>query len=340
VSTLSPTQHAKLRSLVEGFDAAIERERTLWGAPSAERMRARGVGLADVNARLDHGISLRDVHALTERGLLQVATARTSASGLRRGSFGRWLGGSVQRELVTARVTPTEEGRRQIAATEVAIMADQLWVVFVDGVAQTGVLPYARSEDVALRLWREQTGHGELARERLRVVPKAEVGIDDTDVLDSAGAGVRREPISSSRSEELTNEEEAALHAWAAEQGRTWKAALRDAWDTGNYGGSEHDAELQRIRNKLGPSWLVKYRLPVDPSAVTTGYRCWVRTSIKPNETRVWVATRRPDALSQVRAAVRNNKSEGGVESQDPDKPYDVTFAMVRGKLTETKHTD
>jgi hypothetical protein len=154
----------------------------------------------------------------------------------------------VKGELVTARVTPTEEGRRQIAATEGAIMADQLWIVFVDGVAQTGVLPYARSEDVALRLWREQTGPGELARERLCAVPKA--------------------------------------------------------------------------------------------SAVTTGYRCWVRTSIKPQDTRVWVATRRLDAVAQVKAAVRNNKSEGGVESHDPDKPYDVTFAMVRGKLTETKHTD
>src|SRR5689334_23752483 len=53
-------------------------------------------------------------------------------------------------------------------------MADQLWIVFVDGVAQTGVLPYAGSEEVALRLWRDQTGGGGLARERLRAVPQAD----------------------------------------------------------------------------------------------------------------------------------------------------------------------
>lgn len=277
---------------------------------------------------------------LPARGLLEVETARPSASGLRRGSFGQWLGGSVQRELITARVTPMEEGRRPIAATEVAIMADQLWVVFIDGVAQTGVLPYAGSEAKALSLWRDQTGRGGLAPERLHAVPKAEVDIDDTDVLDSAGAGMRREQVPSSHPEVLTTEEEAALLAWADDHAPRWKAALRDAWDTGNYGGSEHDAALQRIRNTLGPSWLVKYRLPVDPSEETTGYRCWVRTSIQPNETRVWVATRRVDAVAQVKAAVRNNTSEGGVESHDPDKPYEVTFAMVRGKLLETKHTD
>jgi hypothetical protein len=308
-------------------------------------------------------------------------------------------------------------------------MADQLWIVFVDGVAQTDVLPYAGSEEIALRLWRDQTGRSEVARERLhalandrrataltivrdiaymlrdedasingadflddvsrkldhagfladaradsrarfRPVPKkdpalaivqnialmlrdGDASINGADFLDDvsreldaagflaeARAGALREPGLSGGPEELTTEEQAALRAWAAEQGRTWKAALRDAWETGNYGGSEHDAELQRIRNKLGPSWLVKYRLPVDPSAVTTGYRCWVRTSINPNETRVWVATRRADAVAQVKAAVRNNTSEGGVESHDPGKPFEVTFAMVRGKLTETKHTD
>ncbi len=219
-------------------------------------------------------------------------------------------------------------------------MADQLWVVFVDGVAQTGVLPYARSADVALRLWREQTGHGELARERLRAVPKAEVGIDDTDVLDSAGAGVRREPVSSSRSEELTNEEEAALHAWAADQGPRWKAALRLAWETGNYGGSEHDAELQRIRNRLGPTWLVKYRLPVDPSEDKKGYRCWVFISRDPDKAHSWVALGRAEAVSQVKVAIRNYKSEGGVESQDPRKPFEMTFSIGRGKLVTTRHTD
>lgn len=32
-------------------------------------------------------------------------------------------------------------------------MADQLWVVFVDDVAQTDLLPYAGSVEMALRIW-------------------------------------------------------------------------------------------------------------------------------------------------------------------------------------------
>lgn len=219
-------------------------------------------------------------------------------------------------------------------------MADQLWVVFVDNVAQTDLLPYAGSEEMALRLWREQPGRGGLTRDRLHAIAKADLGIDDANIPDSVGAGMLGEPGLSRRPEELTNEEQAALHAWADDHAPRWKAALRDAWETGNYGGSEHDAALQRIRNRLGASWLVKYRLPVNPSHETKGYHCWVRTSIKPHEARNWVATRRADAVSQVKVAVRQNNSEGGVESKDPGKPFESTFAMVRGKLIETRHTD
>jgi hypothetical protein len=50
VSDVLPTQRAKLRSLVEAFDPAIDREHARWGASSAERMRAKGVALDDINA--------------------------------------------------------------------------------------------------------------------------------------------------------------------------------------------------------------------------------------------------------------------------------------------------
>lgn len=63
------------------------------------------------------------------------------------------------------------------------------------------------------------------------------------------------------QAEGLSAEELAALRAWAAEHGRTWKAALRLAWENGRYGGSEHDAELQSIRNRLGADWLARYKL-------------------------------------------------------------------------------
>ena len=333
---LSPTQRADLWRIVNTFDAAVERERAHWGATSAEQMRARGVALADVNVGLDRQISFRDVHALAERGLLRVETTRNSESSLRRGSYGRWLGGSLQREFTTARVTPTDEGRGQIAATEGAIMAEQLWIVFLDGIAQKDILPFASSEEKALSMWRERTSLGSIPRARLRAVQKA-----------SSPGTARREPFPSRRAaaraadeEMLTADEHAALRAWANEHGRNWKAALRLAWETGGDDGSESDAALQRLRNRLGPRWLTKYRLPVNSSDETTGYHGWVVTSKKPYQTRTWVATRRTEAVSQVKDAVREHKTEGGVHSRNPAKPFEVTFSVLRGKLVTTKHTD
>jgi hypothetical protein len=437
---LSPTQRANLRSIVNTFDAAVERERAHWGATSAEQMRAKGIALADVNVGLDRKIAFRDVHALAERGFLRIETTRSSETSLRRGSYGRWLGGSTQREFVTARVTPTEEGRRQIAATEGAIMADQLWIVFLDGIAQKDILPFATSEEKALSMWEGQANRGPIARARLRAVPKTDdraaialfivqnlahkfrdedADINGADLIDCvaralddagfiaearaassgrfhpipkkapalavvqniallfrdedeeinggdfvdfvsreldeagflaearAGAGVHREPVPSSRVSVITAEEEAltadelaALRGWAEEQRPRWKAALRLAWETGDYGGSEHDADLQRLRNRLGPSWLAKYHLPGDSSRETSGYHCWVVTSKKPYRALSWVSTRRKEAVARVKDAVLEHKSEGGVGSRAPGKPFEVTFSVLRGKLITTKHTD
>ncbi len=60
----------------------------------------------------------------------------------------------------------------------------------------------------------------------------------------------------------MTNEQIEAIQQWAKKNGRYWKAALRDAWMTGDYGSFEQSAELQRIRNEYGPAWLVAFRLP------------------------------------------------------------------------------
>ncbi len=423
MSALSPTQHTKLRSLV-GRRVRARRDIAQSPLSTAPDVPRHEVGFVEDFIEIDNlyavdfdtpfGVVLVEPNEIEDWPTLASATARTTASDLRRGSYGRWLGGSVPREFVTARVTPTEEGRRQIAATEVVIMADQLWVVFVDDIAQPDVLPYAASEDVALRLWREYTGRGDIARERLHALANnrnataltivqdiafrlrdgydAMNGADFLDyvtreldhahfledaradprpqfhavpnknpaltIVENIALMLRDEDASINAADfldyvtreldaagflawaraNLTIEEQAALRTWADDHAPRWKAALRDAWETGNYGGSEDDWALQRIRNRLGPSWLEKYRLPANPSAATTGYRCWVRTRIKPNVTDVWMATRRADAVSQVKTAVRLHKSEGGVESQDPEKPFERTYGMVRGKLLETRH--
>lgn len=47
-----------------------------------------------------------------------------------------------------------------------------------------------------------------------------------------------------------------ALKAYAAEKGRYWKDALLSDWFSGT-----SEGELQTLRNTLGPSWLINFRL-------------------------------------------------------------------------------
>ncbi len=58
----------------------------------------------------------------------------------------------------------------------------------------------------------------------------------------------------------LTEEEHAALAAYARKHGRKWKATLRNAW----MGSPPHDdaGTLRTLRNIHGPTWLETYRLP------------------------------------------------------------------------------
>jgi hypothetical protein len=54
--------------------------------------------------------------------------------------------------------------------------------------------------------------------------------------------------------ETLTQEQAAALIAYAAQHGRTWKSELRADWFSGRTVG-----ELQQIRNEFGPAWLTRF---------------------------------------------------------------------------------
>ncbi|MBB4388304.1 hypothetical protein RJJ65_20350 [Rhizobium hidalgonense] len=58
----------------------------------------------------------------------------------------------------------------------------------------------------------------------------------------------------------LTPEQEAALQAYAARNGRRWKSILNNAW----MGGPPYDdgGLLRGLRNSHGPTWLQSYRLP------------------------------------------------------------------------------
>lgn len=58
-----------------------------------------------------------------------------------------------------------------------------------------------------------------------------------------------------------TPEQLAALIAFAAANGRTWKDKLNRSWEVGDTHG-QWTAPLRQVRNNLGPSWLMRFKLP------------------------------------------------------------------------------
>jgi hypothetical protein len=59
-----------------------------------------------------------------------------------------------------------------------------------------------------------------------------------------------------------TPEQQSALTAFAQRSGRYWKARLLRLWDTGRDENEPEGPLLRQVRNNLGPSFLVDYRLP------------------------------------------------------------------------------
>lgn len=62
-----------------------------------------------------------------------------------------------------------------------------------------------------------------------------------------------------------TDEQIDALRQFAHCNGRNWKATLRHCWESGNWDACPSHVEagyLQQVRNTLGPTWLVRYKLP------------------------------------------------------------------------------
>jgi hypothetical protein len=59
----------------------------------------------------------------------------------------------------------------------------------------------------------------------------------------------------------LTIQQLEAIRSFALRNGRSWKASLRAAWETGNYETSEFSSELQQVRNSFGPRWLKSFKL-------------------------------------------------------------------------------
>ena len=82
-----------------------------------------------------------------------------------------------------------------------------------------------------------------------------------------------------------TAEQLAAVQAWAKQYGRTWKAALRAAWASGDYQGFDGAPLLQQLRNAFGPSWLLSFRLPIDaPAPVDPARIAWMESVLANDE--------------------------------------------------------
>ncbi len=65
-------------------------------------------------------------------------------------------------------------------------------------------------------------------------------------------------------------------------------------------------------------------------------YHCWVVERRRPRKVAGWFTDVRKDAVTEVKRRVRALGTEGGVESQDARHPFEVTYAMVGGRLKET----
>jgi hypothetical protein len=96
-----------LISIVDRFDRAVRDERARWGEMSAARVAARGVETTEFD--------YRTLHALANRGLVQLTTAEGSGEELRRGAFGRWIGGTRKSRFVILFAAPTDLGRVEAA---------------------------------------------------------------------------------------------------------------------------------------------------------------------------------------------------------------------------------
>jgi hypothetical protein len=65
----------------------------------------------------------------------------------------------------------------------------------------------------------------------------------------------------------LTKEQAAALIRFSRSNGRSWKRELNMAWSNGSDAYEPDGCHLREVRNQFGPSWLIKYRLPVTQEA-------------------------------------------------------------------------
>lgn len=100
-ATLSPTQREALARIVSAFDAMDANERARWGKP--------------FEGFVDAGDPRRQtIERLEALGLIEVKREHLVSTSLRRGAYGRWLGGTRRYTDVGFQFRPTEKGRQAL----------------------------------------------------------------------------------------------------------------------------------------------------------------------------------------------------------------------------------
>lgn len=94
LNALSPTMRRALKTIIDRYDRSMKHEVT-------------PIGLAVFD------IDYRTLQALAKRDMIAIKTKVDEDSELRRGSFGRWIGGTERHTTVTLFVTPTALGRAE-----------------------------------------------------------------------------------------------------------------------------------------------------------------------------------------------------------------------------------
>lgn len=104
---LSPVMLDALRKLVAEYDAAVLNERVRWGAELKGGIDASGASK-----------SYRTIHALIDRGMLTFERCPKTTETLRKGSWGKLLGGTNKHYIGILIVKPTDAARAALAVSK------------------------------------------------------------------------------------------------------------------------------------------------------------------------------------------------------------------------------
>ncbi len=97
----TPSMLKTLRAIVKEHEDGVIKERKLWGEKSATSLAAKGVCSANY--------PWRDVSGLIDRGLLRVVSVEhAEGERLRRGAYGKWIGGTKRTTSSSFMVLPTQ----------------------------------------------------------------------------------------------------------------------------------------------------------------------------------------------------------------------------------------